>query len=94
VICVNNSLDALRPSIDLSRTVNEPAKLSLQAFLMSCLVAGWGLVYVGRIKWAIKPIGMDNEPVFRGLLGLEPEEMAAAAGEKGPPSHAKAKGRH
>ena len=28
-------------------------KSSLQAFLMSCLVAGWGLVYVGRIRWGI-----------------------------------------
>ncbi|MCF5723577.1 signal peptidase I [Pseudomonas syringae] len=31
----------------------KPGKFPLQAFLMSCLVAGWGLVYVGRIKWAI-----------------------------------------
>lgn len=28
-------------------------KYSLLAFLMSCLVAGRGLVYVGRIKWGI-----------------------------------------
>ncbi|MFT0474435.1 signal peptidase I [Pseudomonas antarctica] len=30
------------------------SKFSLLAFLMSCLMAGWGLVYVGRIKWAIR----------------------------------------
>ncbi|MFJ4586555.1 signal peptidase I [Pseudomonas moraviensis] len=29
------------------------SKQPLRAFVMSCLVAGWGLVYVGRVKWAV-----------------------------------------
>jgi signal peptidase I len=29
-------------------------KNPLLAFVMSCLVAGWGLVYVGRVKWAVR----------------------------------------
>lgn len=29
-------------------------KLPLQAFVMSCLVAGWGLVYAGQVKWAVR----------------------------------------
>jgi crotonobetainyl-CoA:carnitine CoA-transferase CaiB-like acyl-CoA transferase len=31
----------------------------------------------GRVKWTIKPIGADNDAVFRGLLGLGPDEVAA-----------------
>lgn len=32
----------------------KPAKLSLQAFLMACLIPGWGLVYVGRLQWGMR----------------------------------------
>lgn len=46
-------------------------KLSLQAFLMSCLVAGWGLVYVGRIKWAIwVAVLLYTGVVLLGIFGL------------------------
>jgi crotonobetainyl-CoA:carnitine CoA-transferase CaiB-like acyl-CoA transferase len=31
----------------------------------------------GRIKWTIKPVGADNDFVFRGLLGLSPDEIEA-----------------
>ena len=31
----------------------------------------------GRIKWTIKPVGADNNFVFRGLLGLSPDEIEA-----------------
>ena len=49
----------------------KPAKLSLQAFLMSCLVAGWGLVYVGRIKWAIWVAAiLYGGVVLLGVCGL------------------------
>lgn len=38
---------------------------------MSCLVAGWGLVYVGRIKWAIVVAAIIYGGVMLlGLLGL------------------------
>lgn len=37
----------------------------LFAFVMSCLVPGWGLLYVGRLKWAIRVAG-----VFYGSLLL------------------------
>jgi crotonobetainyl-CoA:carnitine CoA-transferase CaiB-like acyl-CoA transferase len=36
----------------------------------------------GRIKWVIKPLGMDNERVFRGLLGLDPRELATLEAER------------
>ncbi|MFQ5828094.1 MAG: CaiB/BaiF CoA transferase family protein [Candidatus Methylomirabilia bacterium] len=29
----------------------------------------------GRVKWVIKPIGTDNDFIFRGLLGLYPAEL-------------------
>lgn len=49
----------------------KPVKLSLQAFLMSCLVAGWGLVYVGRIKWAISVAALlYGGVVVLGVFGL------------------------
>lgn len=33
-------------------------KSPLQAFIMSCLAAGWGLVYVGQVKWALRVAGL------------------------------------
>lgn len=49
----------------------KPVKLSLQAFLMSCLVAGWGLVYVDRIKWGIRVAALLYVGiVLMGLCGL------------------------
>jgi crotonobetainyl-CoA:carnitine CoA-transferase CaiB-like acyl-CoA transferase len=30
-----------------------------------------------RLKWTIKPLGLDNDLVLRGLVGLTPAEMAA-----------------
>lgn len=49
----------------------KPVKLSLQAFLMSCLLAGWGLVYVGRIKWAIWVAALlYGGVVLLGVFGL------------------------
>lgn len=49
----------------------KPVKLPLQAFLMSCLVAGWGLVYVGRIKWAIRVAAfMYGGVILLGACGL------------------------
>jgi len=35
----------------------------------------------GRIKWTIKPIGADNDFVFRGLLGLAPGEIRTLESE-------------
>jgi crotonobetainyl-CoA:carnitine CoA-transferase CaiB-like acyl-CoA transferase len=35
----------------------------------------------GRIKWVVKPIGADNDYVFRGLLGLSTDEMGRLAAE-------------
>lgn len=47
------------------------SKFSLLAFLMSCLVAGWGLVYVGRIQWAIRVAAlMYIGVVLMGVSGL------------------------
>ncbi|AVE06472.1 signal peptidase I [Pseudomonas palleroniana] len=49
----------------------KPSKFSLLAFLMSCLFAGWGLVYVGRIKWAIRVAAlMYIGVVLMGVSGL------------------------
>ena len=49
----------------------KPAKLPLQAFLMSCLVAGWGLVYVVRVKWAIWVAAfMYGGVILLGACGL------------------------
>lgn len=49
----------------------KPVKLSLQAFLMSCLVPGWGLVYVNRIKWGIRVAALLYiGVVLLGLFGL------------------------
>ncbi len=49
----------------------KPVKFSLQAFLMSCLVPGWGLVYVGRIKWGIRvAVVLFAGVVLMGALGL------------------------
>jgi signal peptidase I len=49
----------------------KPVKLSLQAFLMSCLVAGWGLVYVDRIKWGVCVAALLYAGVIlMGLCGL------------------------
>ena len=46
-------------------------KFPLLAFLMSCLVAGWGLVYVGRIKWGIGvAILLYGGFALLGALGL------------------------
>lgn len=47
------------------------SKFSLLAFLMSCLVVGWGLVYVGRIKWAVRVAAlMYIGVVLLGVSGL------------------------
>lgn len=35
----------------------------------------------GRIKWVMKPLGADNDFVFRGLLGLSPEEIRTLEAE-------------
>ncbi len=35
----------------------------------------------GRVKWVAKPLGMDNDYVFRGLLGLTPAEIRELEGE-------------
>lgn len=35
----------------------------------------------GRIKWVMKPIGIDNDFVLRGLLGLTPAELAGLESE-------------
>ncbi|QAX85983.1 signal peptidase I [Pseudomonas sp. DTU12.3] len=43
-------------------------KNPLQAFVMSCLVAGWGLVYVGRVKWAVRVAALLYVGVI--LLGV------------------------
>lgn len=49
----------------------KPIKLSLQAFLMSCLVAGWGLFYVGRTRWAISVAALLYAgSVLLGVCGL------------------------
>ena len=49
----------------------KPVKLSLQAFLMSCLVAGWGLVYVDRIKWGIRVAALlYTGIILMGLCGV------------------------
>lgn len=49
----------------------KPVKLSLQAFLMSCLVAVWGLVYVDRIKWGVCVAALLYAGVIlMGLCGL------------------------
>jgi crotonobetainyl-CoA:carnitine CoA-transferase CaiB-like acyl-CoA transferase len=31
----------------------------------------------GRIKWIGRPVGKDNEDVYRGLAGLNREELAS-----------------
>jgi signal peptidase I len=50
--------------------MNTP-KSPLQAFVMSCLVAGWGLVYVGRVKWALRVAGLLYAGiVLLGICGL------------------------
>jgi len=36
----------------------------------------------GRIKWANKPVGMDNELVLRKLLGLRTSQIQALADKK------------
>lgn len=36
----------------------------------------------GRIKWSIRPVGFDNEYVFRKLLGLSAEELERLYAEK------------
>ncbi|NBF02193.1 signal peptidase I [Pseudomonas sp. Fl5BN2] len=42
----------------------------LIAFVMSCLIAGWGLVYVGRVKWALRVAGLSyGGLVLAGALG-------------------------
>jgi signal peptidase I len=49
----------------------KPIKLPLQAFLMSCLMPGWGLVYVGRINWGIRVAALLLAGiVLMGLCGL------------------------
>ncbi len=35
----------------------------------------------GRVKWVMKPLGLDNDFVLRGLLGLTTAELAALEGE-------------
>ncbi|RON49370.1 signal peptidase I [Pseudomonas frederiksbergensis] len=46
-------------------------KNPLQAFVMSCLVVGWGLVYVGQVKWAIRVAGLlYTGIVLLGCFGL------------------------
>lgn len=41
------------------------------AFLMSFLVAGWGLMYVGRLKWALVVVGLLYGGItLAGLLSL------------------------
>ncbi|MEW5508321.1 signal peptidase I [Pseudomonas antarctica] len=49
------------------------SKFSLLAFLMSCLMAGWGLVYVGRLKWAIRVATV----LYVGVLLLGVSGLAA-----------------
>lgn len=49
----------------------KPIKLSLQAFLMSCLIPSWSMVYVGRIKWGIRVAALLLGGVgLMGVLGL------------------------
>lgn len=49
----------------------KPIKLPLQAFLMSCLIPGWGMVYVGRIKLGIRIAALLFGGVaLMGALGL------------------------
>ncbi len=49
----------------------KPAKFSLQAFLMACLIPGWGLVYVGRTQWGIRVAALLLGGVaLMGALGL------------------------
>jgi signal peptidase I len=49
----------------------KPTKFSLQAFLMSCLAPGWGLVYVGRIKQGIQVAALlYSGVVLLGVCGL------------------------
>ncbi|WP_460132363.1 signal peptidase I [Pseudomonas sp. S1_E04] len=49
----------------------KPAKLSLQAFLMACLIPGWGLVYVGRTQWGIRVAALLLGGVaLMGALGV------------------------
>jgi crotonobetainyl-CoA:carnitine CoA-transferase CaiB-like acyl-CoA transferase len=31
----------------------------------------------GRIKWIGRPVGKDNEDVYRGLAGLNRQELAS-----------------
>jgi len=46
-------------------------KRPLQAFVMSCLVAGWGLVYVGQVKWAVRIAALLYiGVVLMGVCGL------------------------
>ncbi|MCU7248937.1 signal peptidase I [Pseudomonas koreensis] len=58
-------------------------KNPLQAFVMSCLVAGWGLVYVGRIKWALRVAAfLYLGGIALGAFGLiaSPKGLYAFAG--------------
>jgi signal peptidase I len=49
----------------------KPVKNALQAFLMSCVITGWGLVYVGRIKWGIWAAALlYTGIVLGGVCGL------------------------
>lgn len=42
----------------------------LLAFAMSCVVAGWGLMYIGRLKWAMGVAGlMYGGFLLAGILG-------------------------
>ncbi|SEI21075.1 signal peptidase I [Pseudomonas asplenii] len=46
-------------------------KLPLQAFVMSCLVAGWGLVYAGKVKWALRvALFLYAGIILLGVCGL------------------------
>lgn len=46
-------------------------KNPLQAFVMSCLMAGWGLVYVGRVKWGLRvAAGLYAGVALLGACGL------------------------
>lgn len=46
-------------------------RYSTNAFFMSCLVPGWGLVYVGRVKWALRVAGfLYAGVIMAGALGL------------------------
>lgn len=46
-------------------------RYALQAFVMSCLVPGWGLVYVGQVKWAVRVAALlYSGIVMLGVFGL------------------------